>query len=386
MNTPRKIAVVVDMTRSFFQLEAAGGLILMAMALVALGIANSPLAAFYDSFFGNYTVKLFINDGLMAVFFFLVGLEIKREVLAGELSSRARAMLPVLAAIGGMAAPAAIYWLINRDSPATLAGWAIPSATDIAFSLGVLALLGSRIPLSLKILLTAIAIIDDLGAVVIIAVFYTSDIALLYLFAGAGLALALFALNRSGCSRTWIFLVIGCFLWLALYKSGIHPTIAGVLTAFSIPLVCKKTASRPLESLEHALHPWVAYGILPVFAFANAGVPLAGMSVESFAEPVVLGIGAGLFAGKLIGIFVALWAAIKSGLCPMPEGVRWAHLWGLAHLCGIGFTMSLFIGELAFKAPHLQADIRLGVISGSVLSALAAYLIMRLSTKRAAPA
>ncbi len=350
----------------------------MAAAAVALIIANSPLGPNYQHFFGAYTVKLIINDGLMAIFFFLVGLEIKREILIGELSSRDRALLPVVAAIGGMAVPALIYWFVNRDIPTTQSGWAIPSATDIAFSLGVLALLGSRAPLSLKILLTAIAIIDDLGAVIIIALFYTSHISLLYLAAAAVLVVVLFLLNKFKCSSVMPFLVIGCVLWIAMYKSGIHPTIAGVLTAFSIPLSCPKNPERkPLEWLEHLLHPYVAFLILPIFAFANAGVPLMDMSVANFGEPVVLGIALGLFAGKLIGIFGTVWLAVKTRLCPMPQGVGWGQLWGLAHLCGIGFTMSLFIGELAFSGPHLQADIRLGVLSGSVASALAAYIVLR---------
>lgn len=382
MASQQKFPRLINMTRHFFQMEAAAGVCLMVSAALALIVANSPLVGPYQDFFGTYAVKLSINDGLMAIFFFLVGLEIKREIMVGELSSRDRALLPVLAAVGGMAVPAGIYWLINRGSTETLSGWAIPSATDIAFSLGVLALLGSRVPLSLKILLTAIAIIDDLGAVVIIALFYTSDLSVMYLGAAAGLAGLLLALNRGGCSRVTPFLLIGCALWFAMYKSGIHPTIAGVLTAFAIPLTSRTDPERkPLERLEHLLHPYVAFLILPIFAFANAGVPLEGMSLSNFGEPVVLGITLGLFAGKLIGIFAVLWLVVKIKLCPMPFGVRWTHLWGLAHLCGIGFTMSLFIGELAFQSPHLQADIRLGVLAGSIISALAAYAVLRFTRR-----
>lgn len=377
MITPPHFSRFLGVTRGFFQLEAAGGIILMFSAALALILANSPVAGLYQAVTGPQ-VLFWINDGLMAVFFFLVGLEIKREIVAGELSSRSKALLPALAAVGGMAAPALIYWFINRDTPATLAGWAIPSATDIAFSLGILALLGSRAPMSLKILLTAIAIIDDLGAVIIIALFYTDGISLPMLGFATGLIGFLALLNRKDCLRIWPYILTGVLLWIIMLKAGIHPTIAGVLTAFAIPVMSPRTLdARPLETAEHVLHPWVAFGILPVFAFANAGVPFAGMTLESLTEPVTFGIAAGLFMGKLAGIFLTCWLAIKSGLCPMPTDTRWGHIWGVAHLCGIGFTMSLFIGGLAFSNQHLQADIRLGVICGSVASALAAYAVLR---------
>ena len=365
------------MSRNFFRLEAAGGIVLMFAAVLALILANSPLRDFYTDLTG-YNVLFWINDGLMVVFFFLVGLEIKREIVQGELSSRDRALLPALAALGGMAVPALIYWFINRAHPETLNGWAIPSATDIAFSLGVLALLGSRVPFSLKILLTAIAIIDDLGAVLIIAVFYSDGVELIPLGISAALVACLVGLNLKGCSRVSPFVILGVLLWMAMLKSGIHPTIAGVVTALSIPLNCSRDPQKkPVEMLESYLHPWVAFGVVPIFAFVNAGVPFTGMTIDSFGEPVVLGVAAGLCAGKLIGIFGTLFFAIRSGLCPMPAGSRWSHLWGVSHLCGIGFTMSLFIGGLAFSGLEQQADIRLGVLTGSVISAVAAYIILR---------
>jgi NhaA family Na+:H+ antiporter len=365
------------MSRAFFHLEASGGIVLMVAAVLALALANSPFRDFYANV-TTHNVLFWINDGLMVIFFFLVGLEIKREIVQGELSSIDRALLPALAAVGGMAVPALIYWFINRAHPETLNGWAIPSATDIAFSLGVLALLGSRAPFSLKVLLTAIAIIDDLGAVLIIAVFYSDGVTLIPLAISAAFIIALVTLNLKGCSRIWPYLILGALLWLAMLKSGIHPTIAGVVTALSIPLNCPRDPEKkPVEMLESCLHPWVAFGVVPIFAFANAGVPFTGMTMGSLGEPIVLGVAAGLCLGKLIGIFGSLYLAIRSGLCPMPAGARWSHLWGVAHLCGIGFTMSLFIGGLAFAGPEQQADIRLGVLTGSVLSAILAFTVLK---------
>lgn len=368
----------ISLIQKFLHLEASGGIILFIAAMLALGVANSSLATLYVDIFTTKATIIAVNDGLMAIFFLLVGLEIKREIMHGELSSRDQALLPALAAIGGMAVPALIYAFINKDSPDTIHGWAIPSATDIAFSLGVLALLGSRVPLSLKVLLTAIAVIDDLGAILIIAIFYSSQIYVMPLACAAVAVVVMIGLNRTGVAKLWPYLLIGAGLWVAMLQSGLHPTIAGVLTALCIPLVSQKNPDvRPLERLEHILHPWVAYLILPVFAFANAGVPFAGMTLQSFTGPVALGIAVGLFAGKLIGILGSLFLAIKTGLCRMPKDIGWVQLWGVAHLCGIGFTMSLFIGELALHGGDEQADIRLGVLTGSILSALAAYLILR---------
>lgn len=386
----------VQMSRMFFQFEATGGILLVVAAALALLVANSSLYGIYDYFlnhmsftigfedeqgeglFLSKSVLLWINDGLMAIFFLLVGLEIKREFVRGDLADRKQALLPALAAVGGMLVPALIYAFINRDHPDSLNGWAIPSATDIAFSLGILALLGSRVPVALKVLLTAIAVIDDLGAIIVIALFYTGEIFMTPLYVAAASVALLVLMNKSGVSRIAPFILVGFVLWVAMLKSGVHPTIAGVLTALCIPMSCPRHPERaPLESLEHYLHPWVAFMILPVFAFANAGVPFKGIGVESFLHPVAFGITAGLFAGKLLGILGVIWLAVKSGLCQLPQGVGWHHIWGLSHLCGIGFTMSLFIGELALKTGEMQADLRLGVLTGSLLSAVAGYVVLR---------
>lgn len=318
-----------------------------------------------------------INDGLMAIFFFLVGLEIKRELTTGELSTRSRALLPFLAAVGGMAAPALIYYFCNMETPKDLAGWAIPSATDIAFSLGVLGLLGTRAPVRLKILLMAIAVIDDLGAILIIALFYSGSLHLFPLiFAGLAM-LGLFVLNRRGVSVLSPYIFLGIIMWMAVLESGVHATLAGVFTAMFIPMKSKTDPEQsPGESLIHSLHPSVAYGILPLFALTNAGVPFTGMGFDSLFEPVTLGIILGLFLGKQIGIFAVLFCCIKLGISPALKGVSWVHLYGMSILCGIGFTMSLFIGGLAFADLHHQASIRLGVLTGSVLSAVLGYLVL----------
>ncbi len=388
---------VLHATRRFFQLEASGGILLVMAALVALIIANSPLYSFYDyilhvmqfrigfddpdgtfDFEIKKSILLWINDGFMAIFFFLVGLEIKRELVTGQLSSRSRALLPALAAIGGMVIPAAIYWFINKESPENLRGWAIPSATDIAFSLGILGLLGTKAPIQLKILLTAIAIIDDLGAIIIIALFYGHGLNINALYFVIAILAVLFALNRSNVTRTAPYIILGIILWVAVLKSGVHATLAGVICAFFIPIVSKEDDTiRPCEELEHKLHPWVAFGILPLFAFSNAGVPFTGMGFESLFEPVTLGIIAGLFIGKQLGIFATLWLAIKTGISPRLPNISWVQLYGVSILCGIGFTMSLFIGGLAFHDLHHQASIRLGVLVGSLLSAVAGYLLLR---------
>ncbi len=388
---------VFKQIKEFFRLASAGGIVLALAALAALIIANSPFYDTYDyilngvkfrigfdsilndgfDFEVRKSLLLWINDGFMAVFFFLVGLEIKREVVSGELSTRSRALLPAIAAVGGMIVPAVIYYYINMDTPENLAGWAIPAATDIAFALGVLSLLGSKAPVRLKILLTAIAIIDDLGAILIIAFFYTKGLAIEPFFFAVAALIGLFILNNRHVSKTAPYVILGVILWVAVLKSGVHATLAGVVTALFIPMTCPKDPEySPCKHLEHALHPWVAFGILPVFAFANAGVPFKGMGLHSLLDPVTLGIILGLVVGKELGIFSLLWLTIKSGLSPMPKGVRWIHLYAVSLLCGIGFTMSLFIGGLAFDDLAHQASIRLGVLVGSVISALAGFAIL----------
>lgn len=388
--------------RDFLKTEAAGGVVLMAAALAALIWANSGGAGWYHALleapvgvrFGPVGLEKhlihWINDGLMAIFFLLVGLEIKRESLVGELSSRERAALPAIAALGGMAAPALVYVLFNLATPDTLRGWAIPAATDIAFAVGVLALLGSRVPASLRIFLLALAIIDDLGAIVIIAIFYTADLNLTALgLAGVGLA-ALAGLNRAGVRRLAPYLLVGAFLWVCVLKSGVHATLAGVAVAFAIPLRGDDRVHHghsPLETLEHALHPWVAFAIMPVFAFANAGVSLAGLTLDKLLAPVPLGIALGLFIGKQLGVFGAAWLAVKAGWCARPHGASWGQVYGVAIITGIGFTMSLFIGNLAFPGDGQAAAVRLGVLGGSLLSALVGYVVLAAHAQRAvAPA
>lgn len=376
--------------RDFLRHEASAGLLLMTTAALALVLDNSPLSTLYDGLIATPVVVqvgelkidkpllLWINDGLMAVFFLLVGLEIKREVLEGELSSRSQIMLPGIAALGGMAVPAAIYVAINWNSPILLDGWAIPAATDIAFALGILALLGSRVPVALKVFLLALAIIDDLGAIIIIALYYTSGLSLASLaVAGVG-ALALFILNRCGVMRLAPYVLIGIVMWVGVLKSGVHATLAGVVLAMAIPLRSAKPGEEPpLKRLEHALHPWVAFGVLPAFAFANAGVSLSGLTLGSFLHPLPLGILLGLFLGKQLGVLGAVWLGVRAGLCRLPSGVTWLQIYGIALLAGIGFTMSLFIGTLAFADPSYSAGIRLGVLGGSILSASLGYIVLR---------
>ena len=370
--------------REFLRLESAGGLLLVGAALVSMLVANSPLAPWFSDLlqarltvtlegYGiNKPLLLWINDGLMAVFFFLVGLELKREVLEGELASPAQVMLPALAAAGGMVLPAAIYLWFNWGDPLTAQGWAIPTATDIAFALGVLSLLGNRVPAGLKVFLLTLAILDDVGAIVIIALFYTDNLAPVSLgIAGAALA-GLLALNRSKVQSATPYLLVGLVLWASVLKSGVHATLAGVVLAFFIP---RKAASR----LEHDLHPPVAYAILPLFAFANAGVSLAGVSLASFLLPLPLGIAAGLVVGKTLGVFGVSFLAIRLGIAQMPAGASWPSLLGLSLLCGIGFTMSLFIAGLAFEGlgPEYAVTTRLGILAGSLVAALGGYALLR---------
>ena len=372
--------------QEFLKLEASAGLVLMAMALLAMLFANTTLAPIYSgildtnvrigiaSFEISKPALLWINDGLMAIFFFLVGLEIKREVLAGELSSFDKAALPIIAALGGMAVPGLVYYFINSGSPETLVGWAIPTATDIAFALGILAL---------KVFLLAVAIIDDLGAIVIIAVFYTSDLSTNALtLALLGFAVAV-GLNRAGVKRAAPYVLIGVLMWVFVLKSGVHATLAGVMIALTVPMKREDGDHSLLHHLEHALHPWVAYMILPIFAFANAGVTLTGLTWADFAQPLTLGIAAGLFIGKQIGVMGATVLAVKTGFARLPQGVSWRHIYGIAALTGVGFTMSLFIGSLAFGADDKMNAVRLGVLLGSVVSGLFGYVILRSAPQKA---
>lgn len=383
---------VIHALREFVALESAAGVLLAIAAVAALALANSPLAFLYDAFLDTPVevrvgalqiakpLLLWINDGLMAVFFFLVGLELKREVLEGELSELRQIVLPAAAAVGGMAIPAAIYAAINAGHPEALAGWAIPAATDIAFALGVLSLLGGRVPAGLKVFLLTLAILDDLGAIVIIALFYAGNLAPASLGIAAVALMALLALNRAGVARLAPYIFVGLVLWVSVLKSGVHATLAGVALALFIPLRVRGAgAHSPLRRLEHDLHAPVAFAILPLFAFANAGVPLAGVGVATLMEPVPLGIAAGLLAGKPIGVLFASWLVVVSGAARLPEGVDWRAMAGASVLCGIGFTMSLFIASLAFEGAGAEyvVQTRLGVLFGSLASAVLGYALLR---------
>lgn len=397
---------VLKPLQEFLRLEAAGGLVLMMAAALALVVANSPLATGYAALLDlpleirlgavglAKPLLLWINDGLMAVFFFLVGMELKREVTEGHLSSWQGASLPAFAALGGMLAPAAIYTAFNLGDAAAMRGWAIPAATDIAFALGVLSLLGERVPPGLKALLLSVAIFDDLGAIVVIALFYTAELSALSLVAAAVLILGLLALNRIGVTRSAAYVLLGLLLWVAVLKSGVHATLAGVVLAMFIPLrtpgpaSASPTSESLLRHLESTLHPWVAFGVLPVFAFANAGVPIRGLSITDALHPVPLGIATGLFAGKLVGVVALCWLAVRLRFASLPEGVAWRHLHGMALLCGIGFTMSLFIASLAFEQSDTayQGLERLGILIGTVVSGLFGYVVLRVNLGRQAEA
>ncbi len=371
----------------------------MAAAGLALIVANSPLAVWYAALLdlplainvGTFGIAkpllLWINDGLMAVFFFLIGMELKREVLEGHLSNLRQASLPAFAAVGGMLVPAVFYAAFNWTDSVAMKGWAIPTATDIAFALGVLSLLGKRVPAALKVFLLSVAIFDDLGAIVVIALFYTAELSSLSLAVAAGLILALAALNRAGVMRPAGYFLIGIALWVAVLKSGVHATLAGVVLAMFIPLrVPEKSQSQtpqpPLRHLEHILHPWVAFGVLPVFAFANAGVSIVGLSISDAVHPVPLGIVTGLFLGKQVGVLALCWIATRLRLASLPEGVSWWQLHGTALLCGIGFTMSLFIASLAFEQGNTVSFglERLGILIGSLISGLFGYIVLRLTS------
>ncbi len=374
----------------FFRHDASGGILLMFAAFAALLVANSTYFPMYDRVLNaqfsvlidgaglSKPLILWINDGLMAIFFFLIGLELKREVLEGKLKRPADVILPGLAAVGGMVVPALIYLAFNWGSTETIAGWAIPAATDIAFALGVLALLGTRAPVALKVFLLTLAILDDLGAIIIIALFYTSTLKIAYLgYAVIPLAIMIW-LNLRGQHRMAPMILLGMVLWVLVLKSGVHATLAGVITAFCIPLT-DKWGKSPLHSLEHGLTPYVLFLIVPIFAFANAGVVLDGMSMGDLVAPLPLGIALGLILGKQLGVFGATYLTVQFGGVKLPEGVQWAHIYGLSCLAGIGFTMSLFIGGLSFSDPALMNQVRLGVLSGSVISALLGYSVLYLA-------
>jgi len=377
--------------RQFLRQESAAGLILMVVSAVGLLLANSPLARDYFAVqkfsIGGLTVRYWINDALMAAFFLLVGLEIKREMLEGQLASWKDRTLPGVAALGGMVVPALVYALLSQGDLRVLRGWAVPMATDIAFALGVLALLGSRVPLALKVLLTAIAIIDDLGAVLVIALFYTDQLALPALAAAAAVLGGLVLMNRQGVRVLPPYLVGGVLLWFCVLQSGVHATLAGVALALTIPVRGggdPEAFAAPLHRLEHGLHPWVAFLVLPVFGFANAGVSWSGVSLAELAGPVPLGIAAGLLLGKPLGVFGFSWLAARLGLVELPPGLSWKQVLGLSCICGIGFTMSLFIGALAFAdAPALAEQAKMGVLLGSALSGITGVaLLLALSPRR----
>lgn len=383
--------------REFMKLEAAAGLILLFCAILALIIANSPLESFYTGIlyetYGQISVGaldlkkpliLWINDGFMAIFFFLVALEIKREIMQGMLSSRSQLVLPIMAAIGGMAVPGLIYYFIAKDNPEAISGWAIPTATDIAFALGIFSLLGKRLPTSLKVFLLALAIIDDLGAIAIIGFFYNHGLHVHQLYLAGGFLAALMLLNFFHVNKGSWYIVFGLALWVCVLKSGVHATLAGVLLGFCIPLSSKRDRRSLLMQLEHDLHPTVAYFILPVFAFANAGVSLEGITFNTLLEPVTLGVMVGLVLGKQVGIFGATFIAVKTGMAKMPAKANWGHIWGVSLIAGIGFTMSLFISTLAFPEDSaFVASSKLGILLGSTVSALGGLALLYFVSLRA---
>ena len=386
----------LDSLKTFLKLESASGILLMIAAAAAMAVANSPAQALYQALFevpvevriGALQIAkpllLWINDGLMAVFFLLVGLELKREVLEGNLSDPSQIALPAVAALGGMLLPAGIYAFFNWSDPIAIRGWAIPAATDIAFALGVLALVGRGVPVGLKVFLLTLAILDDFGAIAIIAVAYTDQLSAVSLAIAAAAMVAMAVLNRCRVLSIAPYILVGVVLWVAVLKSGVHATLAGVALAFFIPMKGQDEDDSPLRRLEHDLHPAVAFGIVPLFAFANAGVSLEGVTLASAFAPVPLGIAAGLFVGKTVGVFGFAWASIRLGIGRLPEGATWASLFGVAMLCGIGFTMSLFIASLALDqgGPAYEAATRIGILGGSMVSAICGYLLLRAVTPR----
>ena len=394
-STRVRVGRLLKPLQEFLRLETSAGYVLIAATVAAMIVANSPLASRYHTllefplkigigtFAINKTSVHWIDDGLMVLFFFVIGLELKRELLEGHLASLRRASLPAFAAAGGMLGPAIIYFVFNRHDPVAMHGWAIPTATDIAFALGVLSLLGKRVPPVLKAFLLSIAIFDDLGAIVVIALFYTKQLLLLPLIIAGVLIVALFALNRLKVIRPVIYFIVALFLWFAILKSGVHATLSGVIVAMFIPLRTSG-AESPARQLEHSLHPWVAFGVLPLFAFANAGVTLAGLIPADVVRTVPVGITVGLFAGKQSGIFVACWLSVKLRLATRPEGATWLQVYGVAIICGIGFTMSLFIAALAFAeaGANYHGAERLGILIGSLISGLTGYFVLRLAARK----
>jgi Na+:H+ antiporter, NhaA family len=390
----------VNLLRQFLKLESSSGIVLLIVTALALVCSNSLLSSWYDDFLninmvigvGSFEISkpllLWINDGLMAIFFLLVGLELKREMLIGRLRGLSKLSLPVFAAVGGIVAPALIYIFFNHANKTEMNGWAIPTATDIAFALAVLSIFGRRVPVALKLFLMALAIIDDIGAIVIIGFFHSHSLSVLSLVMAGIVIVALYVLNRKGVRRLTPFVLLGILLWICVVKSGIHATLAGVFLAFAIPLRENKKhkgeeEEAPLENLEEALHPWVAFLVMPVFAFANAGIPLKGIGWDTFTNPVLIGIVAGLFIGKQVGVFFMTWLIIKLRLAHMPEGCGWLDIYAVSLICGIGFTMSLFIGSLAFQdILHYKIQVRLGVIVGSLISGISGALLLAYSLKR----
>ena len=382
------VSQIAPMLREFMQKESAGGITLIFAAFAALIVANSPLLGAYRAWldipivagFGGFVIDkpllLWVNDGLMAVFFFLIGLEVKREVLDGQLSSWDKASLPLVAAIGGMAIPAIVYLAINSGTPENTAGWAIPAATDIAFALGILALLGPRVPVALKALLLAIAVIDDIGAITIIALFYTGEIDTTYLMMGGVVFLLMLAIGRMRVASAIPYVLLAILMWAFILKSGVHATLAGVAAALTVPMVARN-GERLLEHMEHALHPWVAFLVIPIFGFANAGVTLLGLDPMDALAPLPLGIALGLLIGTQVGILGFAWLAVKTRIASLPQGVSWRQIHGLSLFAAIGFTMSLFIGNLAFVSAEQVDAVKLGVLSGSTIAAITGFFLLR---------
>ncbi len=394
MSEPSMFTSAVRNFTALFKADAFEGMLLIAVAVIAMVVANSGVAGAYNELFQGYlwskdafylnTLHLWINDGLMAIFFFVVGLEIKRELISGNLADPKARNLPILAAVAGMAAPALVFVSIVGGDPELLRGWAIPAATDIAFAMGVVGLLGTRVPAPLRLFLLTVAIVDDIGAVAIIAIFYTAQIKLTWLIASALVLGAMIAMNRMKVGHRLPFIIATVVLWYCVLNSGVHATIAGVLAAFTIPMH-KRDGGSMLENMEHALVPWNAYIVVPIFGFANAGVNISGLGLDALLDPVPLAVAAGLVLGKQAGIFACVFATVKFGIVEKPKGCTWAEIWGVSVLCGIGFTMSLFIGELAFPGASdaafmLRDEAKIGILTGSLISAVLGYAILRMTS------